>query len=256
MGKRRKSVKVYGKNSHWWPDEMPPFLVAAALIDIVLENSEKARPLYSKIKEAWGLQGCQLALSEVKLPLGDILALAAGNQGVELPDKLTELYDRHKSYPDCKYLIERVKEFIKIGFNRDQGHPKVTPSKETWLSFTIGLKALVDFSVNRPDWDTYKLFEFGGKTFDFSTVSDGESSNRKHRRNVDLFQSMGWHRNLDKTIGQAAFRWYQCRVVHSRIEDYLSSEAEKGNDKLDLKNIQKEIRVVDDATGYEKRKRD
>ncbi|MFC1958405.1 hypothetical protein ACFLV6_00560 [Chloroflexota bacterium] len=253
MDIKGQSRKVYGKQSHWWPDEMPPFLVAAALIGIVLENCEKARPLYNEIKEAWGKPGCQMALNEVNLPLGEIIALAAGNQEVELPDKLNELYDRYKDSPDCKYLIERVKEFIKIGFNRDQGQQKVLPSKETWLSFTIGLKALVDFSVEKPDWETFKQFEFGGKTYDFSIIFDGESNNQ-HRRNVDLFQSIGWHRKLDKTIRQAAFRWYQCRVVNSRIEDFLSAEAKRGNLKLDLKNIQKEIRIVDDATGYEKRK--
>ena len=253
MSKRKKSGKIYGKNSHWWPKEMPPFLVAAALIDIVLESCEKAGFLYSEIKAAWGLTGCQLALCEVKMPLIDLLALAEGNQNVQLPDELIESYNRHKGHPDCQYLIERINEFIKIGFNREQGEQKVIPFKETWLSFTSGLKALVDFSVKRPDWDTYKLVEFSGRTYDLTTALDGESRNRKHRQNVDLFQSKGWHRKLDRTIKKAAFHWYQCRVVYSSIDDYLDAEADKGNTKLDLKNIQKEIRVCDEATGYLKR---
>jgi hypothetical protein len=62
---------------------MQPFLVAVALIDIVLESCEKTRLVFREVKEAWGLPGCQLALGEVKLPLKDILALAEGNQDLE-----------------------------------------------------------------------------------------------------------------------------------------------------------------------------
>lgn len=82
MGKRKQSRKVYGQSAHYWPVEMKPFLVAAALIDIVLESCEKARLVYSEIEEAWGLPGCQIALGEVKLPLKDIQALAEGNKDV------------------------------------------------------------------------------------------------------------------------------------------------------------------------------
>lgn len=152
-------------------------------------------------------------------------------------------------------MIGRINDFIKIGFNSTQGKQKVLPSNASWLCVAIGLRSLVDFSVDRPDWDTYKLVEFSGKTYDFTNALDGESRNRKYRRNVDVFQSKGWRLKLDRTIKQAAFRWYQCRVVHKSIEDFLDAEADKGNIKLDLKNIQKEIRVCDEATGYLKRTR-
>lgn len=77
------------------------------------------------------MPGCQLALGEVKLPLKDILALAEGNQDVELPDTLIEIYAKHKDGSDCQHLIGRINEFIKIGFNRAQGKQKVFPE---WLT--------------------------------------------------------------------------------------------------------------------------
>ena len=104
---------------------MQPFLVAAALIDIVLESCEKAGLIYSEVKEAWGLPGCQLALGEVKLPLKDILALVDGNKDVQLPDTLLETYARHKDGSGCQYLIGRINEFIKVGFNRALGNRSI-----------------------------------------------------------------------------------------------------------------------------------
>jgi len=50
--KPRNQVKKYGDSAHYWPVEMQPFLVAGALIDIVLESCEKTRLAFREVKEA------------------------------------------------------------------------------------------------------------------------------------------------------------------------------------------------------------
>lgn len=253
MGKRKQSRKVYGKSAHYWPVEMQPLLVAAALIDVILETCEKARLVYREVKDAWGLPGCQIALGEVKLPLKDILALAEGNQGVQLPDTLLEIYSRHKDGSDCQYLIGRINEFIKVGFNRAQGKQKVLPCNASWLCVAVGLRALVDFSVDRPDWETYKLLEFGGKSYDLSTIFEGEYRNRVHRRKVGQYKNFGLDLHHDEKFKNIAWYWYQCRVVYSGPEEFCREYLLETGIELRPENVDREIGECDIVTGYPRR---
>ena len=47
-----KSPK-YGATIHYWPEEMIPFVSAAACTIVVLDNSEKANDVFNEAVEAW-----------------------------------------------------------------------------------------------------------------------------------------------------------------------------------------------------------
>ena len=62
MGKKKRVRKTYGESAHYWPVEIQPFLVAAACVEVVLKNSEKASLIYREAKEVWGRPDCQVAM--------------------------------------------------------------------------------------------------------------------------------------------------------------------------------------------------
>ena len=66
--------QIYGQDAHYWTKGMLPIVSSAALINVVLENSEKAYEIYSEAVEAWDRKDCQSALSEVRITEDDIKA--------------------------------------------------------------------------------------------------------------------------------------------------------------------------------------
>ena len=195
MARRKQSRKVYGKHTQCWPVEIQPFLVAAACVEIVLKNSGKAILIYNEAKKAWGRPDCQTALNEVQIPFSNMLAAIEAVRSKKIsdsPDPLADIKKRYKDSSDFKYLIGRVNEFIKVGFNREadkvKGRYKVRPSQDNWLFYAVFIGTMVDFSAERPDWDTYKLLEFRGKTYDPTTFMDAEHSNRKYRPESFILQ--------------------------------------------------------------------
>ncbi len=50
--KHNQERKLYGQKTQYWPDEFSPFLVAAACMEVVLKNSEKASIVDSEAKQA------------------------------------------------------------------------------------------------------------------------------------------------------------------------------------------------------------
>lgn len=251
---------VYGQETQYWPDEFLPFLVAAACVEVVLKNSEKGSLIYSETKEAWGRQDCQNALNEVKIPFSSMLAAieaVRSNKISDSPDPLADIKKRYKESMDFKYLIERVNEFIKVGFNREadkvKGRYKVRPSQDNWLFYAVFIETLVDLSVERQDWDTYKLLEFRGKTYDPTTSMDAEHSNRKYRRKVSYYKGFGWRLRQDDKLKNMAWYWYQSRVVYSGPEEFCRKYLIEEGIKLDPANVDKEILLCDIATGYPRR---
>jgi len=241
----------------YWPVEMQPFLVAAACVEVVLKNSEKANIIYCETKEAWGRQDCQQALNDVQIPFSSMLSAieaVRSNKISDSPDPLADIKERYKDSADFKYLIGRVNEFIKVGFNREadkvKGRYKVRPSQDNWLFYAVFIGTMVDFSAERPDWDTYKLLEFRGKTYDPTTFMDAEHSNRKYRRKVSYYKGFGWRLRQDDKLKNMAWYWYQSRVVYSGPEEFCRKYLLEKGIELDPANISKEISLCDLATGY------
>ena len=61
MSKRKLTTKVYGVLTRYWPKEMLPFVLAAACMMVVLENTEKASEFFDEAVETWGRKDSQAA---------------------------------------------------------------------------------------------------------------------------------------------------------------------------------------------------
>jgi len=98
------------------------FVVAAACVQVVLRNSEKAGIIYREAKEGWGRPDCQTALMVGTIPFASMLAAVEAVRSKKMSDwtdPLADMYERYKDSEDFKYLIRRVNEFIKVGFNSE-----------------------------------------------------------------------------------------------------------------------------------------
>ena len=255
MKKKKRARIVYGKDAHYSPDDIDPFLLAGACIEFALEKSEKASLIFGEVIEAWGRPGCQLAVSEVDIRILNMDALVEHREDKpKINENVGEIFKRYKDDRDCQYLIGLVEEFIKVGFNRaidqTEGKYKVLRSKAPWLCFATGWRALVEFSKERPDWEQYRMVNFQGENFDLSTLLEGQSNNRRHRRHVKLYKSHGWRLRQDQKIRDMAWYWYQCRVVYSGPEEFCRKYLLETGIELRPENIVKEIVLCDDAFGY------
>lgn len=248
---------LYGQKTQYWPDEFLPFLVASACVEVVLKNSEEASLIYHEAKEAWGRQDCRNALNGVKIPFSSMLGAidaVVSNKIADYSNPLAGIIEQHKDSADFKYLISRVNDFIKVGFNSEtdqaKARYKVKPSSENWLFYAVFIGILVDFSAERKDWDTYKLLEFGGQVYDPTTFMDAEHSNRKYRRKVSYYRSFGWRLRQDDKLKNMAWYWYQSRVVYSGPEEFCRKYLIEKGIELEPANVSKEILLCDMATGY------
>lgn len=64
-GQYTSAVRKQGSSQYYAP-EMILFVLCNACLDIVLENSEKAREIYSEVKESCRLPDCQEAWSRLE----------------------------------------------------------------------------------------------------------------------------------------------------------------------------------------------
>jgi len=150
---------------------MLPFPIAIACTQVVLDSSEKARAIYNEAVEAWNRPDCQKALSEVKLPFSSCMEAIVALDSKDVAgweDPLEELKERYRDTEDFKYLIDRINQFILVGFNREVDLKKrkhrVKPKEAIWLFYAVFIiGTLVDHGVNNTDFNKTKEFEFCGQ---------------------------------------------------------------------------------------------
>lgn len=282
----------FGEYAHRWPPEALAITYAMACVEIVSNNSERAGAIYRNILDAWEKPGIKTFYDEliseipdsekeewknklkfpekafepdVNKPWTDLLNLTNepdfGNGIIEGKWKKA-LESLEEQYTDVGHLFSLILEFILVGFNREsdqaEGKYKVIPSfTPPWLILAIMYRTAFEYNQITLDRlrKIYKVRKFKGKTYDFEEVLTKQPMSRMHRRMVAGGKKAKMVLRHDSKFLDTAWLWYQCRVVHSNIEEFLSAEAERGNDKLDLKNVQKEIRRCDDAVGYQRRKK-
>ena len=234
-----------------------PFVLASAVTEIALDNSEKARSIYREAVEVWSRKECQEALNEVRITRSDIAGAIEAVQTDRIEgycDPLESIYEKYRDSVDFKQLISRIGEFIEVGSNQE-GRLRVILSQEHWLFFAVFVKTLMDFAKGKPDFEKNRVVQIADDIYDPVTFMSGTSRNRSHRYRVSLYKKFGWRLRNDRKVMKSALRWYQCRVIYSGIEEFCNVMADSGK-ILDPKNIDKEIRGFDEATGYLKRRRD
>jgi len=152
-------------------------------------------------------------------------------------------------------------EFIRVGFNREsdiqKGRYRVEVSeKAPWLLWAVGIRSLLDSYRIRFEQirDFYKIRRYKGKTTDFYKVLSEQPMSRLHREMVAGAKAADLKLKNDKTIVEAARRWYQCRVVYPSIKKFCDAKSSEGI-ALELQNVDKQIEPCDGAVGYIRRLR-
>ena len=69
---------------------------------------------------------------------------------------------------------------------------------------------------------------------------------------IKQYMDAGFKLKHSRVIETTAWRWYQCRVACSSIEDFCNKYEKEGGIILDPKNVHKEIQPFDIAIGYGK----
>jgi hypothetical protein len=280
----------FGEYAHRNPDAALPLMYAMACIEIVANESGKAKKIYQSIINAWGKPNIKSLYDQLISDFSDNdikgFENIARNPEILFEDDINkpwidfidavnqpefgELVFKGKwkkaaeslttEYIDACELFSLILEFIFVGFNReddlDEGRCKVIPSvNPPWLLLMVMYRTA--FEHNEITLDRlrkiYKVRKIKGKVYDLERVVTMESNSRMHRRITSSAKKTNMIFRHDYKFLDAAYLWYQCRVAYPSIEEFLSAEAKNGNDKLDYKNVQKEIKHCDDAIGYLKR---
>ncbi len=257
MSKRKQSRKVYGKNTHYWRQEMKPLLLAAACVDIAVKHSKEASAIYQRIIDAWDRPDCQALLKDnIALPVTEIRAWfkAAAEKKEYIPelDIWTGLHERYSKIDDIKYLFGLITEFIKVGFNRKtdlvKSECKVLSSKAIYLCFAVGVWTIGSYLEKHTDWEGETQLKLGDKVLDASAL-DGVSSERFHRLLSKALKRYGYRLSHDKKLRNIARLWYLSRVVYSGPEECCIKLQLEGENWTSA-NLVKEIYLCDIATGY------
>lgn len=226
MDKRKKSKKVYGKDTHNWREEMKPLILAAACITVAIEQSKEASLIYQQIIEAWDRHDCKALLKDnLSLPVAEIKRwekAVTENGEYELSfDVWTPLYERYNKSDDCRFLFESISQFIKVGFNRKSDMAKqeykVVASNTAYLCLAVGIWTAGEYLKKHSKWEGETKIRIWEKVLNASVLK-GIFSERLHRLHSRLFKIYGYRLSHDKKLINMARLWYLSRVVYSGPE--------------------------------------
>jgi hypothetical protein len=275
---------------HYWASASLPFAHGLACVEVVSENSEKAGVVYDGIIEAWSAPGMKVVFDDIgsmipewgkgkikdgllhpetgfspdpNRPFRQVDKAFTGlkinedfSKGDDVQRASLEERQHAKQLAD---LAGRIMEFIRVGFNREsdieKGRYRVEVSeKAPWLVWAVGIRTLFESYRIRFEQvrDFYKVRKYKGKIIDFHKVLSEQSMSRWHRRIVASAKAADLRLKNDKTIMEAARRWYECRVVYPSIKKFCDAKSSEGI-ILEVQNVDKQIEPCDDAVGYIRR---
>lgn len=259
---------------HYWAEAWLPLAYAVACVEVVCKSSEKARILYNRIIEAWSDAGIKAISDEIasiipesgKEKIKNVLLhpetelLPDPNRPFKLLEKMftgMEVDEEFFDGEETARLERMISEFIIVGFNRESDIEKrryrvVLSEKAPWLIWAVVIRTAFESNEITLEKLTrfYKVRKRKGKIIDFQKVLKDQPMSRWHRRIVASSKAVNLRLKNDKTIVEAARRWYQCRVVFPSINKYCDAPE---NYRLEPKNISKQIRPCDEALGYIRR---
>lgn len=256
-----KVATKVGSSHYYLPESMPLALCGACLM-VVLESSEKAKAIYSKIVESCKLPGVQDALSEAdRAVLGveprtmwerNVRALRLRRkQGKEqakspLPDiefykglnderwrishtvmKRLESDGKTGEGSDLEYWAGLVIDLIKVGFNNKSDQAKgiyrVTAETSPLLVQVIGAKSSAQFKgIVVVNEAEKKAIQLSAATYDLTGLLADSPSTRKHRLWTKVYKEAGYVLRHDEKIARTACFWYFSRVVYSGPEEFCN----------------------------------
>ena len=249
IDKRAAENRILTDAAHYWPTESLPFARALACTQVVLLHGKADKP-FVEAKDAWGLPDCLKAAQDYRINFLDTRETMRGWPNLRNdPDKFA-------TSKDFEYLIDRMGEFIRVGFNReiDQTNKswKVVPSLDVpWLFQAVIIWTLADYlGIKLEDWNKYKPIMHGVKILDTENIMNTKPTGRIHRKIVSIFKDYGKLVHDIKLLEDAG-KWYKCRVNPGSIEKFLDNEAI--THILDRSRVENDIASFDLATGYPRR---
>lgn len=261
---------------HYWAKASLPLAYAVACVEVVCTGSEKAGVLYNRIVEAWSDAGIKAMGEEVASMMPE-----SGKEKIKkamlhpetelLPDpnrpfkKLERLFTEVEidgelfDLEGTEELENLISEFICVGFNRESDIAKakyrvVPREKGGWLIWAVVIRTALESEEITLEKLTrfYKVGKQKGKGIDFQKVLKGQPMSRLHRKMVAGSKAVNLKLKNDRTIVEAARRWYQCRVVYPSIKKFCDAKSDEGI-ALELQNVDKQIEPCDNAVGYIRR---
>jgi hypothetical protein len=273
--------------ARYYPPEMMQYLFCGVCLEVVLENSEKARALYDEIIECHDLPGCREVMDKIEeiVPKGELLLKRIVKEsgfdykkpperknvgipymrgllkgGASLASKykneiLPWALKRKGISRDFIKLIGRINELIKVGFNNEseqsKGKYKITAFSTNSLTFVIVLRSLAEYCrLTLAEWERVKVMKISGRVYDMADIVNDEITARMHRDLVKNYKSSGFALKHDQKLKSIAERWYQCRVVNTGPEEYCRLMLINKGITLYPANISNEIKECDEAVGY------
>ncbi len=237
---------------------MKPLMIDFFCIENALEFSTKAKAIYNQILETWRTPGCQALLNgNFIMPATEFKAWEESIlQKKEYEPKdivFHKASDDKANDADYVHLVELIAEFIKAGFNHKKGLSgyvyKISIDSSEFLPLAVLIYSAGEYQERRPNLGIEPKLTIGDKTLDIAPLS-GVEQERTHRLHTKLFKQYGFSMMHDKKIKELAYWWYQSRVVYSGIDEFCERIFNKTGIILDPDNVDKEIKIVDIATGY------
>lgn len=261
------------QEAHHWPFESLGFAYAVACLDIVLLHSDKANAIYREIVKGWELSGCQAILQGFKQCLPETnawktKALKAREKDETFPDWPSIWLKTYLEYgtnnEDFCFLLDKVNEFILVGFNRQIDHDneawKVIPDTSPLLKGVIILRSQVEYAkVKLEDLNKYRPARIDGKPYDLNAIMADKPTagpeRQIYRMLTTIYKKYRFTLKHDTKLLKDADQWYKCRVEPGTIEAYLQELADldsKGQKPIyaDQGRISNDIAACDEATGY------
>lgn len=263
---------------------------AMACVEVVASCSPHAGEIYRELVNAWAapdvkgfyeqvmatlpeqdvedwkgqFRNPELAfLPDPNKPFKDVLGVGASVENTEFNDAVLKALQGEESTPEATAaatVFGLVFAFIIAGFNREQDLERdivrVLPTTEPpWLMSMVLYRSGLEYGGITPERldRIYKVGKVKDKTVNFEEVMTQEPMSRLHRKVVEASKKASLKLHHDNKSLDAAWVWYQSRVVHATVEDLLEAEWDKGDYEVDLKNLQKLVKLCDDAIGYQKR---
>lgn len=282
-------AKKIKKQSAYVPPETVPYVLCDLVLNVALRRDQTARKLYEKMKADltprvfrrvyWPLErinlkklskrlakeagydykkgpppGNQMVVMRNLVKAGQTLIMRNVHR-LTLPVIAWSWFDR-----DVRKFLDDLDEFILVAFNRESDRSpdkaKVTRIKSEILTLTVLFQAYAEIKSLRIDKVAeLKWFRHGKKLYSIHPDKVEEMPDLAHRELVTQSIEAGlqsW--STDKLVKIGRW-WYGSRVVHDGPQAYCLHPATTRKESIDPAYLSNEIRVCDEAMGYEREKR-
>ncbi len=280
-------VNKYKKHNKYCPPEIVPHVFCGIIMNLAIKKNPEVKRLYEQLKVDLKLPGCQKLFRPLVSPdirVAKRLAKEAGyslekgppdiNQMVLIRNILSAMFRIVKKDAsrfqfwgfftpwltrDISKFKKDLEQFILMGFNREsdwkRGKARVTLARSEKLEQAIVLQAFWEVNgINFEDVMGMKSFPYGKESYSLNLEMNEKLPDRAKREIVGQSIEAGFERLDVEKIAMIALHWYESRVVHAGPQEYCLYLAKTEEESLDVSNLSNEIRICDQALGYERLK--